>query len=247
MQIQPPFRKIAGHYRDRITAGADGFKPGDLLPSRREMASKHNRSRDTIDKAMDVLASEGLIVLRGNQRAQIAQRALGVPSMEERMATLRATGKILSDGETCEVLSIENVPCPAEIAVHLGLAEGDEVLRRARITKRNGRPLAVSWSYFPSIAVEAAPELAQPENIEGGARELAAYRLGQPMAEWLESTYGRMANDAEKELLEMTGKFPVVLETLRVVYLDDGRVVEAAVKVSEASNRIFNRKTLNQD
>jgi len=247
MQIQPPFRKIASFYRDRIVAGVDGYKPGDLLPSRREMASKHNRSRDTIDKAMDVLAAEGLIVLRGNQRAQIAQRTLGVPSMEERMAALRTTGKILSDGESCEILDTSHVPCPAEIAVHLGIEEGDEVLRRTRVTKRNGRPLAVSWSYFPEAAVQAAPELAQNENIEGGARELAAYRLGQPMAESVEFTHGRMANDEEKGLLELTGKFPVVLETLRIVTLEDGRVVEAAVKVSEASNRMMHRKSFSND
>ena len=60
----------------------------------------------------------------------------------------------------------------------------------------------------------------------------------------MEVFYPRMANDEEKTLLEMTGKFPVVLDTLRVVKLLDGRVVEAAIKVSEGSQKVVTRKSL---
>lgn len=244
MQNQHPFRRIAAQYRDYIKAGKEGFRPGDSFPARRVMAAEHNRSRDTIDKAMELLVAEGLVVLRGNQPATVAPAVVGVPSIEDRMSSLRATGKILGKGETCEILSIETVQCPADIAAHLNLEPGTEVLRRARRTKRNGKPLAVSYSYFPAEAVEAAPELAEPENIPSGARELAAYRMGSPQEESLQVTVGQLANDEEKTLLELTSKYAMVLHTLRVVWLADGRVVEAAMKVSEASLPMVTRQSL---
>lgn len=239
------FRVIAGIYRDKIISGAKGFETGNEMPSRRELAAQHHTTRPTIDKAMEMLVAEGLIVPNGNHRPIIAERVSNVPSMDDRMAALRATGKILGKGETCEILGQpEMVDCPPEIAAYLGVEPGSRVLLRVRRTRRNGKPLAVSYSYYPPFAAEAAPELAEPENIEGGARELAVYRLERTQDEAREIYTSHMANDEEKQLLELTSKYVSILQTLRVVLLDDGRVVEVAVKVGEGSMPVMSRRSL---
>jgi DNA-binding GntR family transcriptional regulator len=238
------FKTIAGYYRDRIVSGSKGFEPGDSMPSRREMASVHHTTRPTIDKAMEVLTAEGLIIANGNQRSIIVDQPDRVPSMDDRMAALRATGKILGRGETCEILETRMVDCPPSIAAYLRVEEGSQVLLRTRVTKRNGKPIAVSESYYPQFAVEAAPELAERGNIEGGARELAVYRLDCTQEDAEETFTARMATDREKTLLEVTAKFAVVLQTLRVVPMSDGRVVEAAVKVGEGSMPVRTRRSL---
>lgn len=238
------FKAIAQFYRDRIISGARGFEPGDSMPSRREMASVHHTTRPTIDKAMEVLTAEGMILPNGNQRSIIADQPDRVPSMDDRMASLRATGKILGKGETCEVLEARMVECPASIAAYLRVEEGSQVLLRTRVTRRNNRPIAVSESYYPQFAVDAAPELAERGNIEGGARELAVYRLDCTQDEAEETFTARMATDREKTLLEVTSKFAVVLQTLRVVPMSDGRIVEAAVKVGEGSMPVRTRRNL---
>lgn len=244
MDTSSKFRNIAGFYRDKILAGAKGFEPGDQMPSRRDMAAMHGTTRNTIDDAMQLLVVETLINLNGNQRATVADRVSNVPSMDDRMASLRATGKILSKGETCEVLQATTVECPASIAAYLGVDAGEEVLLRSRVVKRNGRPLSYSDSYFPRFAYEAAPELAERANIEGGARELAVYNLNSAQEDAEETFTARMATDREKTALELTDKFAVVLQALRVVFLSDGRVVEVAVKVGEGATPVRTRRSL---
>lgn len=238
------FRVIAAIYREKIIGGAPGFEPGDSMPSRREMADKHHTTRPTIDKAMELLTAEGLLQFNGNQRSIITDRLAFVPSMEDRMASLRSTGKILGKGETCEILECSTVPCPPNIAQHLQVEPGSDVLKRVRRTRRHGKPIAVSESYFPPFAVEAAPEIGEPENIEGGAREAAVHALEVTQDEALEYHTSHMADEREKELLEVTAKYVSILQTLRVVKLSDGRVVEVAVKCGDGKLPVATRVNL---
>lgn len=236
MENQPPFRKIATVIRNKILAGEKGYRPGDKLPPQRQLAAQHNVARDTLRDALSLLEGERLLVKPvHNQPAQVAPLEPRVDGLEDRIRNLQSTGKILSEGEECEILYSSPVPCPAQIASLLGVEPEESVLCRKRLVRKHGRPVSVSWSYFPAEAVEAAPELATTENIESGAREWAAYQMGSPQgkrAEWFSS---RIPNDDERALLEITGKYDTVMNVVRQVHLVDGRVVEAAVKVSPGS------------
>lgn len=236
MENQPPFRKIAKSIRNKILAGEKGYQPGDKLPPQRQLAAQYNVARDTLRDAISLLEGERLIVKPvHNQPAEVAPREPRVDGLEDRMRNLRATGKILAEGETCEILESVSVPCPVEIAAHLGMKVGEDVLRRTRVVRKNGRPVSVSWSFYPSEAVRLAPELATTENIDSGARELAALRMGSPQEDGKEILTSRIPSDEERKLLEITGKYDAVLNVVRVVRLLDGRVVEAAIKVSPGS------------
>lgn len=238
------FRVIASVYRDKILSGAKGYTTGCTLPTSRAMASMHHTTRPTVEKAMQLLVAEGLLIANGNQPPFIAERLSTVPTLDDRMATLRATGKILTEDESCEILEARTVTCPDSIAKHLGVTHEDQVLLRSRVTRRNGRPIAYSESYYPEFAYQAAPELGDLENVEGGAREAAVYALERTQEGKLEAHTARIASDREKQLLELTGKYSVVIQTLRVVYLNDGRPVEAAVKVSSGSHPVVHRRNL---
>lgn len=229
------FRVIADIYRRKINGGEPGYLPGDCMPPQRAMAIKHHTTRPTVAKAIELLTAEGLLQFNGNQRSIIADRVPRMPSMSDRMDSLHATGNILGPGETCEILSCETIPCPPNIARHLMVEPGEDVLVRTRRTRFNGKPLAVSESYFPMFAVEAAPEVGEPENITGGPREAAVYALEQTQDKAEELYSAHMADDREKELLEISGKYASILQTLRIVTMSDGRVVEVAVKVGEGS------------
>lgn len=239
------FRVVADIYRDKIRSGAKGFGPGDSLPPSREMAAAHKTTRTTISKAIEVLIGEGLLRPNGQFPAIVTTRVATIPSLDERMAALRSTGNILGKGESCEVISAEMVECPLEIAQYLRVKTGADVLLRKRVTKRNGRPIAYSESYYPKFAVKAAPELAEVANVEGGARERAVYNLDRTQETGEETYTARMASDEEKQLLELTKKFVIVMQTLRVVTMDDGQVIEAAIKINEASVPITVRRQLN--
>lgn len=236
MENQPPFRKIAKSIRGKILAGERGYQPGDKLPPQRQLAAQYNVARDTLRDAISLLEGERLLVKPvHNQPAEVAPAEFRVDGLEDRVRNLQHNGKILGEGETCEILASLTVPCPAEIAPLLAVEAGEDVLRRARVVRKHGRPVSVSWSYFPGEAVYLTPELATTENFESGARELAALRMNSPQEDREEWMTSRIPNDEERQLLEITGKYDTVMNVLRRVTLLDGRVVEAAVKVSPGS------------
>ena len=236
MKEQPPFRNIATIIRNKILAGEKGYEPGDKLPPQRTLAARYNVARDTLRDALSLLEGEHLLVKPvHNQPAQVAPLDPRVDGLEDRIRNLQATGKILSEGEECTILESTTVPCPAQIAPLLGMEPEESVLCRKRLVRKYGRPVSVSWSYFPAEAVEAAPELATTEGIESGAREWAAYQMGSPQGDRTEWFTSRIPNDEERTLLEITRKYDTVLNVVRQVHLVDGRVVEAAVKVSPGS------------
>jgi DNA-binding GntR family transcriptional regulator len=56
------FKQIADHYRQMILDGQ--LRPGDRLPSERELQDLHSASRVTTRNAMGILVNEGLVVAR---------------------------------------------------------------------------------------------------------------------------------------------------------------------------------------
>jgi DNA-binding GntR family transcriptional regulator len=66
----PYYKEIADKIRRQITAGI--LRPGDLLPPRHEIAAEHGTSEDPVRRALTILESEGLIILRQGVRAKVA-------------------------------------------------------------------------------------------------------------------------------------------------------------------------------
>jgi DNA-binding GntR family transcriptional regulator len=56
----PPYKQIAAHLRERITAGEYG--PGDLLPSEKTLSQTYGVARETARRAMKLLREEGYAV-----------------------------------------------------------------------------------------------------------------------------------------------------------------------------------------
>ena len=56
----PPYQQLASILRDRIAAGE--FRPGDVLPSEKDLVQEHGLARETVRRAVKVLRDEGLVV-----------------------------------------------------------------------------------------------------------------------------------------------------------------------------------------
>jgi GntR family transcriptional regulator len=92
----------------------------------------------------------------------------------------------------------------------------------------------LSSSYYPAYVIGVTPELMEPVST-GASRELAAERLGSPQARVLEEVTSRFALESEKATLGLTAGDVIVTQVVRTVVLEDGRIVEVAVKVAGGS------------
>ena len=69
---RPPSRRIADQLREQIVQG--GLKPGDRLPSERELAALHGAARNTAREAITILRNEGLVDAQHGRGAFVRQR-----------------------------------------------------------------------------------------------------------------------------------------------------------------------------
>jgi hypothetical protein len=67
-----PYRRIAADLRDAITSGI--LRPRDELPAIRDLSERYRVSHGTAQRAVAILASEGLVIVRRGRRASVAQQ-----------------------------------------------------------------------------------------------------------------------------------------------------------------------------
>ncbi|MFE4359043.1 GntR family transcriptional regulator [Kitasatospora sp. NPDC056800] len=71
---RPPYQQVRGSLRASILTKQPGFEPGDKLPSGPELAKHFGVARGTVDKALDLLRTEGLIVTRQGSGSFVRER-----------------------------------------------------------------------------------------------------------------------------------------------------------------------------
>lgn len=221
------YADIAAHYRQQIQDGV--LKPGETMPSMRQVCERFNVAQTTANRAFRVLKQEGLTLPKAGVGTVVAGPISN--NIANRVALHASTGKALGGGESSRILEVGTVGADELVAPRLDIAPGTPVHVRRRVVSRGGVPVHFSSSYYPAYVMAVTPELAEPVST-GGSRELAAERLGVVQDRVLEEVTSRLATEAEKNALGLTAGDVVVTQVIRTVYLADDRVVEVAVKVT---------------
>ncbi|MDX3279065.1 GntR family transcriptional regulator [Streptomyces scabiei] len=224
------YMEIAEHFRRQIRDGT--LRPGDEMPSYKNVSRQFGVAHTTVNRAFRLLKMEGLALTRPGRPTIVAAPTSN--NIGTRVALHEATGSALDGSESSRILEVGTVGADALVATRLEVEPGTPVQVRRRIVSRGGVPVHLSSSYYPAYVIAVTPEL-QESVSTGGSRELAASRLGLAQDQVLEEVTSRLATAAEKEALGLTAGEVVVTQVVRTVTLEDGRVVEVAVKVAEGS------------
>jgi GntR family transcriptional regulator len=230
MPETPGYAEIAEHFRRQIRDGT--LRPGDTLPSFKVASEQFGVAHTTVNRAYRALKMEGLTLAKTGVGTVVAGPVSN--NIGTRVALHAATGSALDDGEVSRILEVGTTGADELVASRLDVAPGTPVQVRRRVVSRNGLPVHLSSSYYPAYVVAVTPELKEPVST-GASRELAASRLGVAQDQVLEEITSRMATASEKKALGLTAPDVVVTQVVRTVVLEDGRIVEVAVKVAEGS------------
>ncbi|GLF99775.1 GntR family transcriptional regulator [Streptomyces yaizuensis] len=226
------YADIAAHFRQTIREGV--LKPGDSLPSLRQVCEDFGVAQTTANRAFRMLKNEGLTLPKPGVGTVVA--ASVSDNIAGRVRTYTDTGRALSAGETSRITEVGTVGADEAIAVRLDIEPGTPVHVRRRVVSRDGVPVHLSSSYYPAFVVGVTPELTELVST-GASRELAAERLGVPQAHVLEEVTSRLATEPEQQALGLTGSV-IVTQVIRTVSLTDGRVIEVAVKVASGATAL---------
>lgn len=146
----PMYFRVAETLRSRIESRR--YRPGELIPSEKELSREFNVSLITIRKAMELLVKEGLVARK---------RGLGtwVLSSNHGRLPIKLSGNFRDWFDSvsgrlqrleAEVLEAGLADCPEQVARILGLQEGEPIWRMRRVRKHKGEPISYYINYASS-------------------------------------------------------------------------------------------------
>jgi GntR family transcriptional regulator len=231
---QPYYAQVADVLREEIRTGQ--YEPGDQLPSERELRERFGVSVNTIRAALVQLRTEGLVTSHRGRGVFVADQ-LPVRRLSTDITTGRGFYTMLDriGKQPATRTEVSRGPASEEVADALGVEVGEEVVIRSRVLGTEGDPpIGLAVSYFPPWVVEAAPNLADPN------------QSGLPV--WLREAFGdtysedlidaRMPTEEEVERLEIPEGVPVLI-VKGMTYDGQSRPLHYIDKVTPAGRMMY--------
>ncbi|WP_445515234.1 GntR family transcriptional regulator [Streptomyces sp. NEAU-174] len=225
--------RIAADLRDEIMSG--DLPPGARLPSTARLKERFTASNATVQKALQLLKDEGLAVGRAGAAVTVREHrqrtmrpasymAPAAPGEPYRWLSEAAAGHQARGSS--RLLDVTEIRPPADVAEALRLPENGTALLRAQVLLLDGEPVELVKSYYP-LELARGTAMMDRRKIKGGTPALLA-ELGHPPRLSVDKVSARVPTQEQYTVLGLPGNFPV-LRTLRVVYSDGERPIEATV------------------
>jgi DNA-binding GntR family transcriptional regulator len=223
----PLYFQLAQAIEGAISSG--GLPAGSRLENEVLLAQRYGLSRPTVRRAVQELVDKGLLVRKRGVGTQVIQphvrRSVELTSLYDDLS--RA-----GESPTTDVLSLERIAAPADVAEELDLAVGEEIVLVRRLRRSNGEPLALMTNHLPgrfhpTIDDLAARGLYQYLRTQGVHLRVAHQRIG-----------ARIARAEEARLLDEPPR-AALLTMQRTAFDDQGIAVEHGRHVYRASRYDF--------
>jgi GntR family transcriptional regulator len=142
--FSPLYRQIKGLILQALENRE--WRPGEVIPSEIELASRFSVSQGTVRKAIDEMAAENLLIRRQGKGTFVA-------SHSDPRAFYRFLRLIHVSGETEQAKSIPlecwRAKAGPEAGRVLGIKQGDPIIIVRRLLQFSGKPVVVDEIYLP--------------------------------------------------------------------------------------------------
>jgi len=189
----PLYYQLAEVIREQIQAGE--LKPGDRIPSERELSEQAEISRMTVRQALAYLVREGILVARPGVGTFVAEPKL----VYDALHLLGFTEEMVRQGEAAasRVLEQAVVPPPHAIASALQLGPGDLTVKIVRLRLSAGTPVLLETSFIP---VTMCPGLERQSLEDTSLFALLEQTYGHRPVRSYQSLEAALADDYEAQL-----------------------------------------------
>ena len=132
----PKAHLIAAEVRRRIVERE--WLQGERIPDEVELAVEFGAARATVNKALQLLADEGLLDRRRRAGTRIASNPVRTATYEIPIVREQIEGAGMSYGH--RVMAVHRSPLPEDVALRLGMAAGQRLLHLRAVHYGDGRP-----------------------------------------------------------------------------------------------------------
>jgi GntR family transcriptional regulator len=141
------------------------FRPGERIPSEREICAAYGVSRTTVRQTMSDLVASGLLVRVPAKGTFVA----GARIEQDLTRVVRFSEAVSAAGyqPAARLLGVRTVPAPPDAARALGLPSGERVVVADLLSLGNGVPLAFYRIHLPPEPGEATARALLAAEAEG--------------------------------------------------------------------------------
>ncbi|MGG4167827.1 GntR family transcriptional regulator [Rossellomorea vietnamensis] len=226
----PLYYQLEEHLNHLIQS--EELKPGDALPSERELAESFKISRMTVRQAITNLVNKNVLYREKGRGTFVSHRKIeqslqGLTSFSEDMKS-----RGLEPGN--KLLHFEISPATEDIRELLSLEEEELVYTTKRIRLANGEPMALETSYIP---VKLLPGLNQ-EILEKSLYHYIERELNLRISHATQSVEAALVTEAVTKHLKVKSGEPVLF-IQRDSFLEDGTPFELVRSVYRADKYKF--------
>ncbi|MEA4884712.1 MAG: GntR family transcriptional regulator [Clostridia bacterium] len=133
------YQQIYSIWRQRIESAE--FKPGDRIPTERELCEAYGVSQITVRQAIQMLVKDGLLVRRPRTGTHVAQRKFSQQLMQLTSFSEDMRSRGLIPGG--HLVSVAEEEADALVAEKLKMPEGSTVVRIERLRTAEDDPIAI--------------------------------------------------------------------------------------------------------
>ena len=212
----PLYVQLRGHLENAIRAGA--LKPGQALPSERELAELSGISRITVRKAVQDLARSGLVVQRQGSGTSVAPTLNRVEQSLSRLTSFSEDMALRGKRVRSKWLERGLFAPSVNETVVLGLKPHGQVARISRLRLADDVPLAIERA---SLSTDYLPD---PESVQSSLYAHLDSRGCKPVRA-IQRIRAVSLDPDDAALLDVE-EDAAGLSIERVSYLASGQVVE---------------------
>jgi GntR family transcriptional regulator len=227
----PRYYQLKEIMKEKIRS--EEWKPGDLIPSERELGEQYGISRMTARQAITELVNEGLFYREQGKgtfvsRHKITQQLINLTSFSEDM---KARGQRAGS----KVISVKMVPADEALAERLRIKPGQLVFRLQRLRLADDEPLALEVSHLSFMGCDRLLE----EDLEKNSLyRLLEEKYGQPLMEAEQEIEAGLMGPEEAQLLQIsTGSAALFIR--RTTYTERDQPIEYAKSIYCGNKYVF--------
>ncbi len=217
----PLYIRLYTHLRDAIFSG--DLPEGMTLPGEFALCQQFGLSRATVRRALDELASRGLVSRQPGRGTQVRRRSAFAPQVVATIDGALERTRMISAVSECEVVEFAEVPAPNEVAALLQLREAT-VYMVVLIRRMAGEPFVHFTSWLP---VEIGRSLARAD-LESSTMLPLLVETSHPIEEIRQTIAAAAANRSVARALQVNQGAPL-LRIERLVFGPDATPIEQSV------------------